>query len=370
MAREVIVAESGDLLVDRIYEAGLVPDLWPALLVDIAAMTHSASGSVQIFPEGQPPRYLTTPRTEEAWGHYVRSGAWKTTTANPSLIPWTGEVFRQFVPTTRPELGRNPDDDFSAAFGLESQIGTIIGAVPGGLITFTFERELGLGPHAGPDITRLDTLRRHLARAAMTSARLGLERASGSVAALQTLGLPAAVLTAGGRVLASNDLLDGMPDILVARAHGGLALRNGPADTLMRSALAEIAISGHRAVRSIPIPASEERGAVAVHVSPLMRSARDILAPGDVLVVLAEMQPGAATPSIPLLVGLFDLTPAEARLAAALSGGLTLDESAADQGIRRSTARTYLGQIFQKTGTHQQSQLVALLTSARHPPEP
>lgn len=62
---------------------------------------------------------------------------------------------------------------------------------------------------------------------------------------------------------------------------------------------------------------------------------------------------------------LFDLTPAEARLAAALAGGLALKEAAIRQGIRFSTARSYLEGIFRKTRTNQQSQLVALLKSTQ-----
>jgi DNA-binding CsgD family transcriptional regulator/PAS domain-containing protein len=61
----------------------------------------------------------------------------------------------------------------------------------------------------------------------------------------------------------------------------------------------------------------------------------------------------------------FDLTPKEASLAASLASGVTLKEAAADAHIRISTARSYLDSIFLKTGTHQQSQLVALLKSAQ-----
>ncbi|TIW77403.1 MAG: helix-turn-helix transcriptional regulator, partial [Mesorhizobium sp.] len=66
-------------------------------------------------------------------------------------------------------------------------------------------------------------------------------------------------------------------------------------------------------------------------------------------------------PSPTLLAGLFDLTPAEARLASALSQGRTLTEAAASANITVKTGRTYLERIFAKTGTRQQSQLVALL---------
>lgn len=64
---------------------------------------------------------------------------------------------------------------------------------------------------------------------------------------------------------------------------------------------------------------------------------------------------------------IFDLTEAEARLASALSNGLSIAEAAACQTIRISTARTHLARIFQKTNTRQQSQLVSLLRNAAFP---
>jgi DNA-binding CsgD family transcriptional regulator len=59
----------------------------------------------------------------------------------------------------------------------------------------------------------------------------------------------------------------------------------------------------------------------------------------------------------------FGLTPAEARLAALLSGGTSLEEAGDTLGITRETARSRIKAVFQKTDTHRQGQLVALLAS-------
>ena len=61
----------------------------------------------------------------------------------------------------------------------------------------------------------------------------------------------------------------------------------------------------------------------------------------------------------------FDLTPKEASLAASLAAGMTLKEAADAAQIQFSTARSHMEKIFQKTGTRQQSQLVALLKSTQ-----
>lgn len=65
------------------------------------------------------------------------------------------------------------------------------------------------------------------------------------------------------------------------------------------------------------------------------------------------------------LRAIFNLTPAEARLATNLCAGQSLKVSAELQDIRFSTARHYLEGIFQKTGTRRQSQLVALLKNVQ-----
>jgi DNA-binding CsgD family transcriptional regulator/PAS domain-containing protein len=62
---------------------------------------------------------------------------------------------------------------------------------------------------------------------------------------------------------------------------------------------------------------------------------------------------------------LFGLTAAEASLCIILASGITLQDAAARNGITTKTARTYLERIFSKTGTRQQSQLVALIKGAR-----
>ena len=58
---------------------------------------------------------------------------------------------------------------------------------------------------------------------------------------------------------------------------------------------------------------------------------------------------------------LFAMTPREAELARALAAGQTLKEAALERGISMPTARTQLAQLFRKTNTTQQSQLVAML---------
>ena len=67
--------------------------------------------------------------------------------------------------------------------------------------------------------------------------------------------------------------------------------------------------------------------------------------------------------SIDLLRCHFGLTPAEARLALQLVAGETLRSAGVKLGISYETARTHLKNIFSKTGTRRQAELVVVLVT-------
>jgi DNA-binding CsgD family transcriptional regulator len=172
-------------------------------------------------------------------------------------------------------------------------------------------------------------------------------------------------MTRTGRVLTTNDLFNAMPMTFLPSSHGGLAISDAEANRLFQGAVEAAKSQAEPLVRSIPIAAREDHGAVVVHVLPLRRAAHDIFSGGDLLIVATAVLATGSVPSPNILMGLFDLTPAEVKLAIALASGRTVQQAALDASITLSSARTYLDRIFRKTGTHQQSQLVALLKSAQ-----
>lgn len=66
-------------------------------------------------------------------------------------------------------------------------------------------------------------------------------------------------------------------------------------------------------------------------------------------------------PSLNTLKNLFGLTDAESRLVQKLTEGLSMDDAAQSCGIKISTARAYLKQVFSKTGTNRQAELVKVI---------
>lgn len=65
-------------------------------------------------------------------------------------------------------------------------------------------------------------------------------------------------------------------------------------------------------------------------------------------------------PPTEILRGLFDLTPAEARLLRALMQDQRIEDVAASRGVSVTTVRTQLAHLFRKTGTNRQPELVRL----------
>jgi DNA-binding CsgD family transcriptional regulator len=68
--------------------------------------------------------------------------------------------------------------------------------------------------------------------------------------------------------------------------------------------------------------------------------------------------------SIDLLRCHFGLTPAEARLALHLIAGETPQSAALKLNVSYETARSHLKNIFNKTGTHRQAELVVVILTA------
>ena len=90
---------------------------------------------------------------------------------------------------------------------------------------------------------------------------------------------------------------------------------------------------------------------------------------GPAAAVLLTLTPQQfSQPADPLWLGsMFDLTPAEARVAGALMTGAALESIAAQHRVSLGTVRAQLRSIYAKTGTHRQAQLVALLLGVSNP---
>jgi DNA-binding CsgD family transcriptional regulator len=368
-----------DDLIDRIYEAAFVPELWSSVLETAGDLSGSANGAIFVFHENAPIRGRfsdASPRSAEAlkdvrplFDKFLAVDSWKVFPGVMRMYELQPARFVQVEDFMTPEeIANDPQRIAARAVGIGVNLCTAVPLPTGELVTIVFQRWLKDAGYDQASVERVDAMRPHLARAGMMAARLRLEQAKATVATLESIGLAAAVMSASGRVVTANALLEEMRTTFIATAHGRIALANVAANALFQDA-----VSNNRydqVIRSIPVPAADGQPPLVVHLLPIRRAAHDIFAGADMLIVATPVNASAIVPSPSILAGLFDLTPAEARLAAALSQGRPLKDAAADSNITFKSGRTYLERIFAKTGTHQQSELVALLKSAERITKP
>ncbi len=226
-------------------------------------------------------------------------------------------------------------------------------------------RPMGRDDFSPEDIRVLQALLPHvgrLIRSGMALFQAGHETAV-LRSALDHLSGSIVVVTGDCRLVFANkgaqrllDLRDGLH-----RAGGSLAAA-GLADTVaLRGAVAR-ALDGHgRAASALHVRRPSGGPPFAVAASPL-----DTGLPAGaalVLLLIAQADPSAVVDASPV-ARCYGLTARESELATLLASGLDLRCAAGRLGIGYSTARFHLRHVFEKTGTHRQSDLVRLVLAA------
>ncbi len=355
-----------DDLIDRIYEAAFVPDEWPDVLERTSSLSDSVSGAIFIFNGRESVRGRATASVAGLLDRFLSSDQWKQAeSVQGTLAIQPAEFIHVDAVLAAEDLDRDPIRKVLRQAGIGSNLATTIPLPYGDTAIFVFNRLLESGGYVDAHIEPLNALRPHFGRAALVAARLGLERAQSTVNALAELGLPAAVIHGGGTVVATNELFERLGSLFQPSAFGQLKIADEPADLLFREALEKLKAGGASPVRSIPIAATGDRPTMVLHFLPIRGAAIDIFSGADILLATTSVDPHAQVPSLDILNALFDLSPAEARLAVRLAAGLSIRQAAIDSGITLNSARTYLARVFRKTGTSQQSQLVALLKTVQ-----
>ena len=348
-------------LVDHIYEAALIPDRWPSVLDEIAALCDAPGGLI-IVTTPDHLRWTGSESLAPVMERYVAEGWMERNRRIPRAAALDHAGFLcDFDLFTPEEIEEDPMYARLRASGLGWCVGTLIPLPQGDGVVYTWERSHAAGPFGDEVVRGLDGLRPHLARAGILAARLGLERAQAAAASLALLGLPAAVLSRTHRLLAANDLCQALIPAVLCDRRERVRLAHAPADALLGEAFA--ALDRRRSapcVASVPVPASDGGAALVAHLVPVRGAARDVFSAACSLLVLTPVKHVAALP-VAIVRGLFDLTAAEARVAHAVADGERIEDIAAALGLSPGTIRTQLKSVFAKTGVSRQVELANLL---------
>lgn len=350
-------------IIENIYEAAFDPDRWVVVLRHLTTITESASTGIGIIDESGGFGVFDEYNTRQPG-----DGFWlKSDTSRRHFIDYAKRGapsgftnHNTYFPRDYPNLAEI--NDKLKARNIADQLGVTINLPTGQVVTFASERWLRDGIYPNAVGAKLEIFVSHLARATLLSATMGNKRAVGTMAILNTLGLPAAMLSTRGKVIETNDLINQATGSVRPIAWGMLRLTQKGADNELQKIIAEMRAGLAPRAKSIPISSDGEHQ--VIHAIPISKSTRDFFYEARLLLVITKVSATALVPPREILMHLYDLTDAEARLAQALAAGRNLHDCAKLLGIGYGTARSYLVRIFRKTDASQQSELVAILKTA------
>lgn len=366
-----------DLVLQGIYDAALSPAQWPVVLAAVADLlgahagfffsTHSDAHPDLVLHEhgvgpGMIQEFVGGWYAHDPWMHAARQ---------------SGQTSRNTVVTSEDLLSRELflRSDYYHAFTRRYDIAGMVGSVlfdgsESDLMPFTnlcWYRPEQAAPFGPAEKRHLRFLLPHFQRAMRIQRRLGWmadERAHGLLGALRVASL---LLDRAGQVHHANasgrTLLAQLP--AGAYRHGqlrGLGLHCFPA---LADALAACR-ADHPIRLSVlhagPLPVAAS--ATLVVLPPERHTPLGAL-DDERLLLLAELPRADPEEAAAAAAGLFRLSRAETRVLAGLLAGESPVEIAARTGVSVATIRTQLAQLFTKTGTRAQNELLLLVSGIR-----
>jgi DNA-binding CsgD family transcriptional regulator/PAS domain-containing protein len=358
-------------VIASIYEAGVDFNRWPDALARVSDAVGGHSASLVRQGLTHEDCWGFGYRVEEGWDqlyfehfHSVNP-LWGRTWLAPA-----GSVHTDTMVMPRADLDRT---EFFQEFLTPQGVGGMLNAV----LLMEDRRQTILTVHADREIddAQLALYRLivpHLQRAAELNVQLARAEISRAGAEAVVDGLNQGILfvDAGARLIFANRLAEAMLSAGggLRQSEGVLQGAVGSETAALHAAIAACAEPGLAAAppNLVLLSRGEGRRPLSVRVAPAPPGAVPPWLAGSrpsaiLCVTDPELDPAPATEE---LRSRFGLTRAQAALAVEILGGDGIQAAADRLSITRATARTHLAQIFAKTGTQRQSELVRLLLSS------
>jgi DNA-binding CsgD family transcriptional regulator len=355
--------------IEKVYAAAADATLWEDALRAVEDYTGSTGAVLNLVPKTQDalPLCLAGSFSEDDCAEYARNYMWRCPRiAFAQTHPDVPVHFDSMI-LSESEMDRDPTYEWYGKHGLRYYVAGWIGETATHKAYMSLQRSRRQGHIEVERVEQFSLVLKHMARALSMAARLG---------------------TLEQRETLNAALIDALPQaVFVLNDEGRVVFTNRPADHMLRAADTVALIEGklycrcagdqarlEHAIRSAIAPAAlEPRGGWApIHSGPAQRTMAAFVAPitgceifiaslevRALLIITDPAQTSFADEQA--LHELFGLTPAESRLASALSAGHSIESTAALLQITQATARSELKSVFRKTGLSRQQDLVRLL---------
>jgi DNA-binding CsgD family transcriptional regulator len=262
---------------------------------------------------------------------------------------------------TDDELAHDPFyQDFLRPNGLFWHANARLDLEDGDELVISFKRACAAGPYQRRDVLALGSILPDVKAAARIAPHVLDAEAAGMVRLLHQRGDPVFEIDAWGRVLRAHGFADGS-----AQPVGVVGRRLVAADRLAQPTLELAALS---AVGPPPRPAGVSlsgRNGERYYLQfvPVGGHARDVFKATAAVATLIQRcpRPSCVGATHAMIRDAFGLTDREIDVAALLGEGLNLADIARQLRVRIGTARNHLKNVFEKTDTRRQAELVALI---------
>lgn len=357
-------------VIESLYDAALDESRWPETLKALMQVLDSQAASFWVWKAGRAQAFVSLNFDPAAVKDYVGGMS--------ALDPTVRYLIANpHQPIVHDALLGEMDDDLSREYTswhhrcveTRSRMVAQCAVGPDTQSGVALHRSHSAGHYTAADIDRFSLLRRHLQRSLLIATKIGSLEARNQFhedwIAERQVGI--VLLDSRGRVNFLNHYAESIAraedgirivhqGLELSREHDNRALQGLIARTLARDPSAPAATGG---AMSAPRPSGKR--AYSIVAAPCTRGPM-AFAPfrPAASVVITDPHRSAPLPS-QQLQDVFQLTAAEARLAGRLVAGDNLRTAAESLHITYGTARVRLAQIFQKTRTRRQSELLHLL---------
>ncbi len=375
--REPLSTEVFSEVVAAIYDCAVEPGQWRRTLELLRRALDCVLGNIalQALPSGDPLLTVWT-GTDRIWID-------RTAQYSADIVElWGGSEKMLSYPLDQPAIlsrltGRAEREanrfylEWAKPQGLCDQMAIIVARDATMLASIAVGRHESAGLLGDLEVDTARLLIPHLQRAVAIGRLLDIKSVVTSMfeATLDTLSVAVVLTDANLRVVHANEAahtIFATPEVPINTKRGTLTVHPSAVEVALRAAVQQAAKSEMGlGRRGLGIPASANTATPwLLHVLPLREGQiRPGLAPSAVAAIFIAPARAPLPAPTDALAAMFDLTPAEARVFAQIASGRTRREAGMALGIGEPTVKTHLSQIFLKTGTRRQADLVALNAS-------
>jgi DNA-binding CsgD family transcriptional regulator/PAS domain-containing protein len=360
---------------DLLYGAAVQPELWPMALEKLTDALGADSALLSraniATGEGTGIAVRMNPAVQADYDEYWSGKNVLNNAADPQryIRDWRPTVLTDEDWMPKEELtGGEYYNDFLKTLEIHSVLFIRLALHDFDACVFNVHRRTGKGQFGAAEREFVGRIHRHLIRAFELSERLAGAATVG--AGLESIfdASPQGIFLVDRncrilRVNPAGERIVGAAKGLFA-CGGRLSAAAPEANKRLRGlvAMAACADREFRGGGSMALPSPAGGLPLSIMAAPVQAQALPLFAVGPcALVCVTDLERGRV-PTAEGLRDLFGLTTAEARVALALSEGLSPAETAERLKVSSNTVRVHLARIFDKTGTRRQSELARLMT--------